>query len=278
MDIKEVEKIVSSIQAKLFKNSNAQAVGMFKSQLKGSGLQFREHQVYNHGDDVRFIDWKVSARNPETYIRTFEEERNVDIQVCIDLSEAVLLGYQGKTKLEAMLQLTCLVYLLAQESHDQVSVNIFFDKLYRLPAQKGKEGIITLISFCRRLGILTEEGHINLNLEVENILSFEDRIKFIQELVSQRKEVILFSDYSNWKFDNIKIFDRKNLHLFQILSPLEELDQYPFSLYVRGKNKSWFTTAFSQKKKESDPLHRRVHRLLVNDRYLEGFIKEMLHA
>ena len=99
MNLLEIEKIVSKIQSNLFKNSNSFSVGMLKSHFKGAGLQFKEHQVYNPGDDVRFIDWKLSAKTQNTFVKTFEEERNVEINVVIDVSNSMFVGYKNVSKL-----------------------------------------------------------------------------------------------------------------------------------------------------------------------------------
>ena len=95
MDIKAIERAVAKIQTALFKNSNSFSVGTLKSQFRGSGLQFKEHQVYTHGDDVRFIDWKMMAKTSRPYIKTFEEERNVEIVVVVDLSLSMFVGLRG---------------------------------------------------------------------------------------------------------------------------------------------------------------------------------------
>ena len=62
MDLKKVNTVVSKLQASIFKNSNSFSIGMLKSHFRGTGLQFKEHQVYNYGDDVRFIDWSILAK------------------------------------------------------------------------------------------------------------------------------------------------------------------------------------------------------------------------
>ena len=80
MNFEEVEKLAKQIQAKLFKNSSSTIQGIYRSRFKGSGITFKEHKIYSHGDDVRFIDWKVSTRNEKMYVKTFEEERNVRYQ------------------------------------------------------------------------------------------------------------------------------------------------------------------------------------------------------
>ena len=85
MNLKEIEKVVGNIQEHLFRNSNSFSIGMLRSHFKGAGLQFKEHQVYAPGDDVRFIDWKLSAKTNTTFVKTFEEERNVEIHIFLDI-------------------------------------------------------------------------------------------------------------------------------------------------------------------------------------------------
>ena len=122
---------------------------MLKSHFRGAGLQFKEHQVYNPGDDVRFIDWKLSAKTNTTFIKTFEEERNIEIYSILDLSESLLTGYKNVSKLQAAIEITCLLYLLAEKTKDNIIPVIFTDKAQILPVSSGRAGI-TLIYFSTR--------------------------------------------------------------------------------------------------------------------------------
>lgn len=88
---------------------------MLKTNIKGTGLQFKEHQVYNFGDDIRFIDWKILAKTSHPYVKTFNEERNVEIVVVIDASTTMMTGYNGVSKLQAAIEICCLLYLLAKK-------------------------------------------------------------------------------------------------------------------------------------------------------------------
>ena len=76
MNLKEIERVVSILHASIFKRANSHTTGMIKSHFRGSGLQFREHQIYVPGDDVRFIDWKLSAKSSNIYLKTFEEDHD----------------------------------------------------------------------------------------------------------------------------------------------------------------------------------------------------------
>lgn len=222
MNLKEIEKVVGMIQTHVFKNSNAYSTGMLKSHFRGSGLQFREHQVYVPGDDVRFIDWKLSARSPNVYVKTFEEERNVEIVIFLDLSHTLFYGYENVSKLQAMVEIVALLYLLAGETHDLIRVVIWEKKTMNLPPKKGKEGLTLFISFLERLGLLKADGKVSINRpEMRNFHTEEQKISQIKSFLAKRKEVIYLGDLSliedkeNWG----KLLDKKNMHCFRIFSP-----------------------------------------------------------
>ncbi|MEK6626470.1 MAG: DUF58 domain-containing protein, partial [Bdellovibrionota bacterium] len=79
MNLEQVHRVVASIKANLFKRSNSYSIGKLKSNVRGTGLQFKDYQVYCPGDDIRFIDWKLLARTGHAYIKLYEEERNVEV-------------------------------------------------------------------------------------------------------------------------------------------------------------------------------------------------------
>ena len=182
MDLKSVERTVAKIKNSLFKNSNSFSIGMLKSKFRGTGLQFKEHQVYSHGDDVRFIDWKILAKTSNPYIKTFEEERNVEIVVVIDATETMMTGYNGVSKLQASVELCCLLYLLAKESGDYVHAVIVSDRVTSLRRASGEAGVISLVSALERDELMNSRGNINIGRQYSgfvaekemmvNILSF----------------------------------------------------------------------------------------------------------
>ena len=90
MDLAKVQKMVKRVQESLFRHSNSYFQGMFRSKFKGAGIQFKEHQVYQYGDDVRFIDWGLLAKKNMTYIKTFEEERNIHILCVVPIKASLM--------------------------------------------------------------------------------------------------------------------------------------------------------------------------------------------
>ena len=280
MNLKEIERVVGTIHSHIFRNSNAYSAGMLKSHFRGSGLQFREHQIYVPGDDVRFIDWKLTARSQNIYIKTFEEERNVEMVVVIDLSHSLLYGYENVSKLQAIVEIVALLYILAGETNDLVRVIVWGEKAMNLPPKKGKEGLTLFISILERMGILNKEGKVILK-QPKNFesISEEGKVSQVKSLLARRKEVIYLGDLSLISNKEIwsKILDKKNMHCFRIFSPVDKHTSTPFML--KYKNPSSGKSAVSEiKGTEMQPmfLKERFKEIGVHERYLEKFVKELV--
>ncbi|MBL6990012.1 MAG: DUF58 domain-containing protein [Bacteriovoracaceae bacterium] len=282
MDIQSVKKVVGKLKSNLFKNSNSYSIGMLRSHFRGTGLQFKEHQVYRHGDDIRFIDWKVLARTNVPYIKTFEEERNVEIAVVLDVGPSMLSGFEGISKLQASIEICCLLYLLSQETGDYVYTTIVSKDITHVPKGSGERGIIQFISILERQKIIDEHGNINLLYQDRRSVDEETRMKSILKHLAKRRELVLLSDfYDFFDVDSLKrILFRSHVHCFQILSPLDEAQWAPFALHVsedtsysKGK---MCTVNFSTEQQLIKVLGKRFKKLKVHGRYLEEFVKEMM--
>jgi uncharacterized protein (DUF58 family) len=275
MNIKKIEKVVASIQSHLFRNSNSFSVGMLKSHFKGAGLQFKEHQLYTPGDDVRFIDWNLSAKSDHTYIKTFEEERNVEIIVMLDITPTMMIGYNKVSKLQSAIEIACLLYLLAEKSKDKVKVIIVTEKLTILPDSSGQKGILLLISYLERIHVLNSEGKVNLDYKNESKIDDNKRMGLIKSFVARGKEVVLLSDFSEINdFSTLnKLIYRRNMHCFKITSPVDEAAKNPYSILTRVSGAKKLMRAKTQHKEE---LEGRWKKINVAERYLERFVKEML--
>ena len=282
MDITEVRKVVGKIRSNLFKNSNFYSVGMMKSHFRGSGLQFKEHQVYSHGDDIRLIDWNLLAQTSFPYIKTFEEERNIEILVYLDIFVTMFSGYEGISKLQASLEICCLLYLLASETGDRVRPIIVGEDIYKLPSEKGEKGIIMLISTLEKMGILNKNGKINLDYRPSGELSKAKLNASLMADLKRKKELVLLSDFNDFvELDFLKrIIGRSHIHCFQILSPLDEADVLPYSIFSSNgpfsSRGNLSELNFRGNKDFQSFMGRKFKKLRVHERYLEEFVKEML--
>jgi len=120
--------------------------GGYKSHFKGQGVQFSEHRTYTAGDDVRHIDWKVSARSREPLLKQYEEERELNVFIIADFSASQEFGSQNITKKELITQLGSMIAYAANLSGDKVGVLFVTNKVKKtIPPKKGKNHVLRII-------------------------------------------------------------------------------------------------------------------------------------
>ncbi len=280
MNIAEVRKVVGRLKSSLFKRANSHSIGILKTNIKGTGLQFKEHQVYTFGDDVRFIDWKILAKTSNPYVKTFDEERNVEIVVVIDASPTMLMGYKGVSKLQAAIEICCLLYLLAKETNDFVHALIVTDQVINVPKLSGDLGISQFVSILEDFKILNADGKINTDrLQIENVDNKQKYLSIMRHL-SRKREIILLSDFNEFLAPELfqRLAGRNNVHCFQILSPLDEAEKIPYALFASANSKASSGIGkydFSEVRKLENGIGKKIKKLRIKDKYLENFIKEM---
>lgn len=280
MNLKEVRRTVGKISSTLFKNANSFSVGMLKSHFRGSGLQFKEHQIYVPGDDVRFIDWKLKAKNGTAYIKTFEEERNVEITVIVDASPSMFNGVNGVSKIQASIEICALLYLLAKETGDHVHAVVVTDQIISLPKMSGEKGVAQLVSKLTDIGIVLD-GKVNMQYEAKGEMAQRDRAFELLKHLRKKREVVLLSDFNDFLENDLlkRFIFNKNVHCFQILSPLDEAEKIPFALYAshgQNRDRSFGSYYFAGKKEIDSVFGKRFKKLRVGERYLESFVREMM--
>ena len=280
MNIAEVRKVVGKLKSNIFRNANSHSIGMLKTNFKGTGLQFKEHQVYTFGDDIRFIDWKILAKTSHPYVKTFNEERNVEIVVLIDASSTMLTGYNGVSKLQAAIEICCLLYLLAKETNDFVHALIVTDEIINIPKKSGEEGISHFISVLEEKKILNEKGQVNFQRFVDENVEKKQKYLSIMKHLTRRREIVLLSDFNDFLDADVlkKLLFRSNVHCFQLLSPLDETKKLPFSLHAASSGKSRSTVGkydFLGKRDLVNEFGKKFKRLRVHEKYLDNFVKEM---
>ncbi|MBY0516203.1 MAG: DUF58 domain-containing protein [Bacteriovoracaceae bacterium] len=273
MDIKEIERVVASIQHAVFRNANSVSVGALRSRFKGAGLQFREHQIYAHGDDVRFIDWKLSARSSHIYLKTFEEDRNVEVCVILDINPSSFYGSNGISKIQMMFETCALLYLLAQKTQDQIKVVILCNgEAVHLPPKKGREGLILFVSWLERMSLVLESGKVNLSQQFK---FRENKDEFvvgeIKRQLSKRKEIVYLGDFSNISetSDFFKITQVRHFHAVRMISPI---DIKPLSFnFATGRAKS---AGLASPTKFSEAISK-IPYVMTSEKYLEIFLRRL---
>src|SRR5262245_27627092 len=158
--------------------------GQYHSVFKGSGIAFSEVRQYMAGDDIRLIDWNVSARMNETYVKLFTEEREMTVLLLVDMSASGRFGSRDQEKRELSAELSAVLAFSAIRNNDRVGLIIFTDDVERfVPPKKGKKHVLRVIS---------------------EILSFEPRssrtnigagLEFLSRIARRRAVAFLVSDF-----------------------------------------------------------------------------------
>lgn len=137
--VKELEIISKKITTHLF-------TGEYHSAFKGKGMRFREVREYYHGDDVRFIDWNVSARYAHPFTKVFEEERELTVILLVDVSASSLFGTVHQNKRDMITEMGAVLTFSAINNNDKVGVIFFSDKIEKyIPPKKGKEHALYIV-------------------------------------------------------------------------------------------------------------------------------------
>ena len=121
--------------------------GDYHSNFKGRGMTFSEVREYQHGDDIRFIDWNVTARSESPYIKIFEEERELTAIIAVDVSSSGLFGSNAKLKRDLYIEIAATLGFSAIKNNDKVGLFLFSDKVEKfIPPKKGKSHILRIIT------------------------------------------------------------------------------------------------------------------------------------
>ena len=146
METSELLKKVRKIEIKTRGLSSQVFSGEYHSAFKGKGMSFKEVREYAAGDDIRFIDWNVSARFGNTYSKVFEEERELTVMLLVDVSASSLFGTVYATKKDFMTEIAAVIAFSAINNGDKIGVIFYSDKIEKyIPPKKGKQHALFIV-------------------------------------------------------------------------------------------------------------------------------------
>lgn len=187
--------------------------GAYRSVFKGLGMSFSEVREYTYGDDVRHIDWNVTARTDQAYIKIYEEERELSLMLVIDISNSTFFGSDEQSKSERIAELASVLAFSASQNHDKVGLLLYSHKVHLyIPPKKGRQHILRIIR-----EILVERQDLRgTNLQTA--------LEFLRGTLKKRSICFLLSDFHcELPEDQLKYIAKKHdLISMQILDPLEE--------------------------------------------------------
>lgn len=166
--------------------------GEYHSAFKGRGIEFAEVRPYQVGDDIRNIDWNVSARMDETYVKVYEEEREQTVMLCVDVSGSEIFGSHGKLKREVAAEICAVMAFSAIQNNDKVGLLLFSDKveLFIRP-RKGRRHVLRCI---RELFAADPES---LGTDVKGAL------EYVLRILRRRSILVLVSDFFDDGFESV---------------------------------------------------------------------------
>jgi uncharacterized protein (DUF58 family) len=164
--------------------------GEYQSAFKGRGMEFSEVREYTFGDDVRQIDWNVTARSSEPYIKVFEEEREQTLMLCVDISPSGLFGSHSQTKMELAIEICAVLAFSAIKNGDKVGLVLFSDKIEKVvPPKKGRTHVLRLI---RELYTTKPDG---------TSTNIGEALSYVNRLLTRRSILVLASDFQDENFE-----------------------------------------------------------------------------
>jgi uncharacterized protein (DUF58 family) len=191
MDTAELLKKVRKIELHTKRLSKNLFSGEYHSAFKGRGMSFSEVRTYQFGDDVRHIDWNVSARTGEPHIKIFEEERELTVILVVDVSASVFFGTVEQTKREFLTEICAVLAFSAISNGDKVGLLLFSERVELfLPPKEGRAHVLRLI---REL----------LNFEpVGQKTDLASALEFVKNIQKKRSICFVLSDFQTKKYEN----------------------------------------------------------------------------
>ncbi len=184
MEANELIKKVRKIDIKTRGLSQNIFAGEYHTAFKGRGMMFSEVREYQYGDDIRDIDWNVTARHNHPYVKVFEEEREMTVMLLVDVSRSRLFGAVGEEKMEMIAEIAATLAYSAITNNDKIGVIFFSDKIEKfIPPKKGKKHILLII---RELLDFTPESR-GTDISVA--------LKYFTDALKKRTTTFLISDF-----------------------------------------------------------------------------------
>lgn len=219
METSELIKKVRKIEIKTRGLSHNIFAGQYHSAFKGRGMSFSEVREYQYGDDIRDIDWNVTARFSKPFVKVFEEERELTVMLLVDVSQSLDFGTVKQTKRDMLTEMAATLAFAAIQNNDKIGVIFFSDTIEKfIPPQKGRKHILYII---REL----------LNFEPgSNRTDLNAPLQFLTNAIKKRCTAFILSDFiaehdyrsaltiANRKHDvvAIRVYDRRLAELPKI--------------------------------------------------------------
>lgn len=200
MDTKELLKKVRKIEIKTRRLSDHVFGGEYHSTFKGRGMTFSEVRQYQFGDDVRSIDWNVTARYNEPFVKVFEEERELTMMLVVDISGSEVFGTRDQFKNEVITEIAATLAFSAMQNNDKIGLILFSDVIELfIPPKKGKSHVLRIIRELLEFQPSSKKTDIG------------QALKYMSNVMKKKAIVFVLSDFMSTDYqDTLKIVSKKH--------------------------------------------------------------------
>lgn len=227
MDTKEILKKVRKIEIKTRRLSDHIFSGEYHSSFKGRGMTFSEVRQYQFGDDIRSIDWNVTARYNEPFVKVFEEERELTMMLLVDLSASEFFGTTDQFKRDIITEISATLAFSAIQNNDKVGLLLFSNEIELfIPPKKGKSHVLRIIRELIEFQPKSKKTDIAMAL------------RYLSQVMKKKAIVFLLSDFMDDEYDSplkiaskrhditgIRIYDKYEVEMPKIgIVPMEDVE------------------------------------------------------
>ncbi len=211
----EILKKVRELEIKSKKLTSNIFTGEYHSAFKGKGMSFREVREYYAGDDIRFIDWNVSARFGHPFSKVFEEERDLTVMLLIDISASSLFGTTGARKRDMATEIAAVLAFSAVNNGDKVGAILYSNKIERyIPPKKGKQHALFIVREMLSVSSQNKATALNVALRYFNNIARKKSIAFIlSDFIDANYQDALRVASDKHDLIGIKLYDKMDMHL-----------------------------------------------------------------
>jgi len=282
METSELLKKVRRIEIKTKGLSNQIFSGEYQTAFKGRGMSFSEVRNYNYGDDVRNIDWNVTARTGEPYIKIFEEEREMTVMLVIDVSPSSYFGTDTQLKNEVVTEIAAVLAFSAINNNDKVGVVFFSDQIEKfIPPKKGKSHILRIIRELINFEPKGKGTNVAIALEYLNNVIKKRSIAFvISDFFAKDYETSLRVASRRHDIIGVHLFDERekeipNVGLVRVIDAEtgQKIWLDTSSKAIRERYKTWFQENADYLKKAFLKTRADVVSIQTNESYVNALLK-----
>lgn len=215
MDTKALLKKVRKIEIKTSRLSDHIFGGEYHSTFKGRGMTFSEVRQYQFGDDVRAIDWNVTARYNEPFVKVFEEERELTLMLLVDVSGSEMFGTQSQFKREILTEISATLAFSALKNNDKVGLLLFSDQVELfIPPKKGRFHVLRIIRELLEFEPQNKKTSISAALEyLSGILKKKAIVFLLSDFMDKNYETTLRIAAKKHDLTGIRVFDAREEQL-----------------------------------------------------------------